>query len=249
MADSKRKIEISVLNGRVKLFQPEKGFRTSIDSVMLAAACPARKNDSILDMGCGVGSVGLCVFSRVRDISLTGIDVQDLSIKLAVKNAQINGFKAKFILSDIREYVVDNDDRYNHIVCNPPYMEIGKHLVSPNAHKAISNGHIDDDIEIEDWVRAALRLLKSGGCFTMIHRADMVDRIIKAMGKSFGAIEIIPLWPKMGFDAKRVIIRAIKDRKTPMKLHYGIVLHESCGKYTSKADEILRDGRGLYVED
>ena len=249
MADSKKKNEISVLNGRVKLFQPEKGFRTSIDSVMLAAACPARKGDNILDMGCGVGSVGLCVFSRVRDIILTGIDVQNLSIELAIKNAKANDVNAKFILSDVREYKVDNVDRYDHIVCNPPYMELGKHLVSPNAHKALSNGHIDGDIEIKDWVSAALRLLKSGGCFTMIHRADTVDRIIKAMGESFGAIEIIPLWPKVGFDAKRVIVRAIKDRKTPMKLHYGIVLHEACGKYTSKADEILRDCRGLYVED
>ena len=63
----------------------------------------------------------------------------------------------------------------------------------------------------------------------------------------FGAIEIIPLWSRAGIEAKRVIIRAIKDRKTPARIHAGLVLHELDGSYTEAADAVLRDGRIVRV--
>lgn len=79
----------------------------------------------------------------------------------------------------------------------------------------------------------------------MIHRADMVDKIIQGLGRKFGAIEIMPLYPKIGQEAKRVIIRAIKDRKTSARLHAGIILHQENGGYTTAADAILRDGAAI----
>ena len=78
----------------------------------------------------------------------------------------------------------------------------------------------------------------------MIHRADQVDRIVQALGKRFGATEIIPLWPRQGEEAKRVIVRTRKNRKTPARLHPGIVLHDESGAYTDQADAILR-GRAV----
>jgi tRNA1(Val) A37 N6-methylase TrmN6 len=74
----------------------------------------------------------------------------------------------------------------------------------------------------------------------MIHRADMVDDIILAMGKRFGAIEILPLWPKVGREAKRVIIRARKNRRSPARISAGLVLHNEDGGYTTEAEKILR---------
>lgn len=79
----------------------------------------------------------------------------------------------------------------------------------------------------------------------MIYPASGTDRILRALGKKFGAIDIIPLWPRAGVPAKRVIIRAIKDRKTPSSLHYGLVLHEANGSYTQAAEAILRSGQAL----
>jgi len=87
--------------------------------------------------------------------------------------------------------------------------------------------------------------MKPGGSLSVIHRADQTDKIIQAMGKRFGAIEIIPLWPKIGVDAKRVIIRAIKDRKTPSMIRSGLVLHENDGGYTKGADLILKSAMPL----
>lgn len=236
--------EIHVLDHRVRLLQPADGFRTSLDSVMLAAACPAQRGETLLDLGCGVGGAGFCVLARVPGTCFTGVDIQADHIDLAVQNIALNNMKerAKFFAGDIRSFTVKE---FNHVICNPPYLDAGTHTPSPSTPKATALYHADEDISVKDWVDAGFRNLKNGGSFTIIHRADHTDKIIQSFGKKFGAIEIIPLWPRTGETAKRVIIRALKNRKTPAKIHAGLVLHNIDGSYTEAADKILRGGDAI----
>ena len=263
--------KIHVLNRRVRLLQPDGGFRTSLDSVMLAAACPAQSGETVLDLGCGVGGAGFCVMARVPGVRLTGIELQRGYVDLAVGNAALNGH-ADFIHGDIRDFHAGA--LFDHVICNPPYLEAGTHTVAQDEGRAMALGHQrpphpnplpvgergqDSDgsdlsapsplrgegrgegaLTLKDWIDCAFRSLKSRGSLTIIHRADAVDRIIMALGKRFGATEIIPLWPYAGEAAKRVIVRSVKDRRSPATLHPGIVLHDENGS-TAQAEAILRD--------
>lgn len=235
-----RSEEIFVLNKRVRLLQPPKGFRTSLDSVMLAAACPAKTGDHVLDMGTGVGGATFCLFKRVG-CQITGIELQSEYAELAIKNIPLNDAdnKVAFIKSDIRDY--KSETLFDHIICNPPYFEAGGHTISPDALRAHALGHQDEEMSVKDWIDAGFKNLKSGGSLTMIHQASMTDDIIQALGRRFGAVEIIPLWPHAGEAAKRVVIRARKDRQTPCTLHPGLILHRPEGGYTAETEAILRD--------
>lgn len=206
---------------------------------MLAAACKANDGETVLDLGCGVGGAGFCVLERVADTKLTGIDIQEDHVDLARENIALNKMdgRAEFFCSDVREY---KGTRFDHVICNPPYLDAGKHLPSPSKAKATALYHDEENISVKDWIDCAFHHVKSGGTFTMIHRADQTDKIIQGLGKRFGAVEIISLWPRVGEAAKRVIIRAIKDRKTPALMHPGIVLHNTDGSYTLEAENILR---------
>lgn len=250
-------VEIHVLDKKVRLLQPAKGFRTSLDSVMLAAACPVKAGEKVLDMGCGVGGAAFCVLTRVPGAQVTGVDVQADYVALARENIGLNAAegRATFLHADIRDY--RPEALFDHVICNPPYMEAGHHTPSPEAGKALANGHLtphpSSPLEgggvgggLKDWIDAGFHALKAGGSLTIIHRADVTDKIIFALGKRFGAVEIIPLWPRVGQDAKRVIVRARKGRKSPATLHAGLVLHEENGDYTAAADAVLRDGAGLF---
>ncbi len=236
--------EIHVLNHRVILLQAPGGFKTSLDSVMLAAACPAKNGDSVLDLGCGVGGAGFCVLVRVPGTTLAGVEIQADHAALAVQNIALNKMegRAEFFTGDVRNF---RHDEFNHVICNPPYMDAGTHTPSPSAAKATALYHSDENLTVKDWVDAGFRNLKNGGSFTIIHRADHTDKIIQALGARFGAVEIIPLYPRTGEAAKRVIIRALKNRKSPAKIHAGIVLHEADGSYTQAADRVLRDAAAI----
>lgn len=242
--------EITVLGQKVRLLQPaEGGFRTSLDSVMLAAACPAQNGDHVLDLGCGVGGASFCLLHRVPSIKLTGIEWEQTYLDLARQNAVLNGAenKANFVHSDIRDYIVEGTKPiYDHVMVNPPFSEAGEHMVSPDPIKAKALGHShEDDLSLDDWIDAAHRLVKSKGSFTIIYPTAGTDKIIRAMGKRFGAVEIIPLWPRQGVDSKRVIIRAIKHRQTPSGIRAGLVLHNEDGSYTEAAESILRNAQPI----
>lgn len=237
-------VEIYVLDKTVRLLQPGQGFRTSLDSVMLAAACPVRAGQSVLDLGCGVGAVGFCILRRVPGVAITGVDVQAEYIELAERNIALNEADGvEFICGDIKDFHADG--RFDHVVSNPPFLDAGRHTPSPDAGTARARGHEDEKIGLQDWIDAGFRNLKSGGSLTLIHRADAVDRIVQGLGRRFGAVEIIPLWPRSGVAAKRVIVRAVKDRKSPAVLHPGLVLHTESGDYTAEADNILRGAQPL----
>lgn len=213
---------------------------------MLAAACPIKPGETILDAGCGVGGAGFCVLWRVENTTLTAIEWEKQYADLATENARLNGFENRttVITADIRDY--EANKRADHVIINPPYLEAGRHTPSPDAIRAQALGHQEEDLELEDWIKAAHKLVKSNGSVTIIYPAFGTDKIIQAMGRKFGAVEIFPLFPRAGDDAKRVIIRAIKDRQTGSKIHAGLVLHQEDGAYTAETERALRDGIRLF---
>ncbi len=241
-------VEIQVLDKRVRLLQPADGaFRTSLDSVMLAAACPAKSGDHVLDLGCGVGGASFCLTYRCPEIRLSGVEWEQVYFDLAQQNAALNGVsdRSEFYCCDIRDFEVPQKPIYDQVMLNPPFREARDHTPSPHELRAKAHGHQEEELSLEDWIKVAHRLLKNGGGITIIYPASGTDRIIRGLGKMFGAVEIIPLWPRVGVEAKRVIIRAIKDRKTPARIHAGLVLHEADGSYTTQADQVLRESREI----
>ena len=66
-------VETGLLGGRMRLTQPAGGYRVAIDPLFLAASCPARPRDRVLDVGCGVGAAALALALRVPGVDVEGI--------------------------------------------------------------------------------------------------------------------------------------------------------------------------------
>ena len=230
--------EVYVLDKSVRLLQPENGFKSAIDAVLLAAACPVKSGQRLLDLGCGVGTVGFCVLERIK-VHVTAVDIEPAFIELGNKNNELNNKSIEFINEDIRNF--SPEQCFDHAVCNPPFLESGTYVTSPKEKVAVARGHQDTDLSIHDWINAGAKNLLQGGSLTLIHRADALDRILVSMDQRFGDIEIIPFWPKEGSAAKRIIVRAKKGRKSPLKILPGITLHDAGGDYTNAAQAILRE--------
>jgi tRNA1(Val) A37 N6-methylase TrmN6 len=237
--------EIHVLNQKVRLLQPARGFRTSMDSVLLAAASPAKRTEKVLDLGCGVGGASFCLLWREPNLRLTGIDIQEEYIHLAQQNARLNqcSTEVHFKVEDVRNYRCCEDiGAYDHIICNPPFYEAGHHTLSPQESLAKSRGHTISELDLKDWIDSAFHNLKSKGSLTLIHQASQMDRLIQYLGKRFRRTDIFPIYSKVNEPAKRVIIRAFKDRHSPLTLHPGIIMHTADGSESPEARLLLRDG-------
>ena len=88
--------------------------------------------------------------------------------------------------------------------------------------------------------------LKPMGRLVMIHRADRVSEILGAVrAVDAGDIRILPILPKAGEPARRVIVDAGKGRRSPDTLFAGFVLHEADGGFTAAADAVLRNAAPL----
>lgn len=230
--------ETTLLGGRVRILQPMEGLRAGLDAVMVAAAVPAKPGERVIDLGCGTGAAGLCVRARV-DARLTGFDIQEELVALARQSAALNRWDATFMTGDVRDKAALAPDHFDHAVCNPPYMQAGAWYDTPDKMRSKQLGEQVGDATLADWVDCLQRILKPGGSLSLIHRADHADKIIQALGTRFGGLELLPLYPHEGEVASRIVIRALKNRKSPVRLYPGIVLHESDGRWTQRADDVL----------
>lgn len=236
----------SVLGGRVTLHQPALGYRVAIDPILLAAACPAKPGERVVDLGCGVGTAALCLARRVADARCTGIDLQSELAALANRNARENGLadRVTFIVGDILDRTLPiYAGPADHVIVNPPYLRRGAATPSENPIKALAN--IEGDADLAAWVAAAAKATRSGGTITFIHRADRLPELLALLGSRCGGIAILPLHPKAGAAAHRAIVSGRLDQRLPAILLPGLVLHESDGSFSALLQRILRDGAAL----
>jgi len=240
--------EDGFLNGRLRILQPEKGFRAGIDSVFLAATIPCEPGETIFEAGIGTGVAALCLAARVQNIKITGVEMSGRYAMIGQKNAVNNGFEAsiRYITGDIkdamRQDLVDwpPHGSFNHAFANPPFFDDSKIFKSPSPLKAAANGFGPQDLEL--WVKVLATMVANRGTVTFVHRADAMGRLLTAMESRFGDIRVAPLHARQGMAATRVIIQGVKHSKGPLQLLPGLVLHEDGNQFTPEANAILRDG-------
>ena len=236
------------LGGKLKIKQPAKGYRIGIDTVLLASATKPRDNAKVLDLGCGVGGVSLCLLSNHPNISVVGIDLDGDLIKVAKENNLASGFEKRFkpllgSVLDPPKSLVHNT--FDVVVTNPPYLARDTSNPSPENRKISS--HIETEVDLADWLRFSAKFLRPRGVISLIHRADRLDHILALMRMKFGGLVVCPLWPKAGHPAKRVIIFGTKGSASPIKIMPGIILHNDDGSYTTSVLSVLT-GKTLLAD-
>lgn len=240
--------EDGFLGGRLRVLQPEKGYRAGIDAVFLAACIPCGPGETLMETGIGTGVAALCILSRMPTVHITGVEIAARHAMLAEENARRNNFadNIRIIHGDVKDCLRRDlaqwpaPGSFNHVFANPPYHEHEKVQPSPNVLKAQSHAFGQADLEL--WIKVMHTMVTLRGTCTLVHRAESLGHILAAMNDRFGDIRVAPLYARAGMAASRVIVQGIKGSRAPLQLLPGLVLHAEGNQFSAEAESILREG-------
>lgn len=163
------------LAGAWWIFQLRGGHRYATDDVLTAweASCARSGATRVLDMGSGVGSVGLMTLLRLSSVArLTSVEIQERSVALARKSVVHNGLGDRVDVrhGDLRDAgVFAPGETFDLIAANPPYIDPARGMRSPNPQRA--NARLELNGDVFDYCCAAARLLDDDGRFCFCHAA------------------------------------------------------------------------------
>jgi tRNA1(Val) A37 N6-methylase TrmN6 len=233
--------ESGVLGGRLRLLQPERGYRAGLDAALLAAACDAGPGARVLEPGCGVGAALLAAAARRPEACFAGLERDPAAAALARRNVELNGLAARveILQGDVaRGFRTLARAPFDAALANPPYFDDPSALRAPAPERR--GAWIADD-GLAAWTAFLLKAVREGGTITLIHRAERLGEILGLLTAKAGSFQIRPIHPFADVPAKRVLVRAVKTGKAPLRLLPALVLHPRDGaKHTAEAEAILR---------
>ncbi len=239
------------LDGRLQVLQPRKGYRAGIDGVLLAAAVQPEPGARVLDVGAGVGIVGLCLARRLPQVRITMVERDPGLAGLARQNVDRNGFgdRARIILADVTRPLADCPElagaagTCDHVLAYPPFLVEGRGTAAGDGVKAQANAMPEG--ALDQWVRLMATMARPDGHIGLIHRADALPEVLDALAGRFGGAAILPLHPRPGASASRILVRAVKGSRAPLQLLPGLALHGTGNDFRPEIAAVLRDGAPL----
>lgn len=238
--------EDGLLNGRIRLRQPERGYRAGLDAALLAAACDTKPGQRAIEAGCGGGGALLAAAARRPESLFTGVERDPKALRLARENIALNGLadRVSVVEGDVAvRFSILGLEPFDAAFSNPPFFDDPDSLRGPSPERR-SAWMADDGLEA--WIGFLSKAVKEGGSITIIHRADRLSDLLALLGEKSGSVQILPVHPFADAPAKRVLVRAIKTGKAPLKILPPLVLHDrEGGKHRPEVDAILRGEAAL----
>ena len=239
------------LDGRLTILQPKDGYRAAMDPVLLAAAIPAKAGELALELGCGAGVAGLCLAHRVPGLHVTGLEVQAPYADLARRNADRNDLPLTVIDGNLA-HLPDalRHSAFDHVLANPPYFPKGGGTPARDGGREMAQR---EALPLADWLRIGLKRLRPGGWLTVIQSADRLPDLLSGLGPGTGSTVILPIAPRSGRPAGRVILQTRKGGRGAFRLLAPLVIHDGTTHLRDGDDQstaaraILRDAKPLAL--
>lgn len=237
------------LGGRLQLSQPRHGFRAGLDSVLLGAAVRAGTG-RLLELGAGVGTASLVALELGRAGSAMLAEREPLALELARNNVTDNGLSERAEVAavdveasaEVRRGAGLADNAFDAVIANPPFFALG--TLAPDGGRAAAR-HMPAD-RLAQWARVAAAAARAGGEVNFIYPADRLGAVLAALEPRFGALAVLPLSPRPGEAASRVLVRGIKGSRAPLTLLASRPLHGDDGRaFAPEFDAIFRGNAAL----
>jgi tRNA1Val (adenine37-N6)-methyltransferase len=201
---------LDAISGRFRIFQLRKGHRFSTDDLLTAwygtTWVPSARR--VLDLGSGIGSVGMIAAWRLQGARFVTIEAQADSVRLARKSADYNGLLDRYEIrhGDFRDpAILAADDRFDLVLGSPPYFPVGTGLEADHPQKVACRFELRGDIG--DYCRVAARHLAAGGLFACVFPED--QRLRGAQAAAGARLAIVRTRPVVFREGEPPLVRLL----------------------------------------
>jgi tRNA1(Val) A37 N6-methylase TrmN6 len=231
----------------MKIIQSPSVFSFSMDAVLLAkfVYVPIQKGN-LIDLCSGNGVIPLFLSLRTKG-TITGVEIQERLYDMAIRSIEYNGLqdRIQMIHDDIKEMAKKlGYGKFDVVTCNPPYFLTPSHEeINLNEHLAIARHEIM--CTLEDAIRTSSQLVRPGGKVAFVHRPGRLLDIITLMREyRLEPKRIQFVYPKLGKEANTLLIEAIKDGKSDLKILPPLFVYNEESEYTAEIKEVLYGKKG-----
>ncbi|NWF94137.1 MAG: tRNA1(Val) (adenine(37)-N6)-methyltransferase [Syntrophaceae bacterium] len=213
-------------DGKLQILQKRRGYRFSIDAILLGQFIRIRRNEKAIDLGTGCGILPLLLSHTTKACSFVAVEIQKDLAELAKKNVLLNHLdhRISILNQDFRDLKkIFSAGSYDVVISNPPYRRFRTGRVNPLMEKAIARHEIEGTIE--DLISIASYLLPSKGrCYLIYSASRAVDLLfnLRSQGLEPKRIQFVHPHPDEG--AKFILVESIKASGVELKVLKPLIL-------------------------
>ena len=226
--------------GIVSILQPKKGFRFTLDSLLLADFCRIKPRDRILEPGAGTGIVSILLAKKFTSARFVVVEFEAQSYSLLCANIERNGLVDHIVPIDRDIRNLNRSiapDTFDVIVANPPYTKSGSGRASPSPER--QRARHDQAASLDDWLNLK-GLLKNRGRFFLVFPAGRAAEMLSLLRKhDLEPKRLRAVHPARNKPASLILIEAVKGSGIGLEIVSPLTVHEAGGIYT---DEM----KGIY---
>jgi len=240
MTTAKDYTEDTLFDGRIRCLQHRRGYRFSVDAVLLGNFIQPKPGDRILDLGCGCGIIPLILAYRWSKVSITGLEIQPGLTSLAKKNVALNDWQERIeiVQGDLKEIEKHVEaGSFDWVVSNPPYRRPGSGRVNMVSERAFARH--EQLADLVNVTKAANWAAKKKGRVTFIYPASRGASVILELKKAgLEPKKMLSIFSYPGSTASLLIIEAVKQGGEEMVILPPLyVYQERDGEYSREMAE------------
>lgn len=231
----------ALFDGALRLRQSLRGYRFSLDALLLACFATVRPGAPAADLGSGNGVIALVLAHLYPWLSVTAVELQGAMARRARENVRLNGFakRVRVLCGDVRAIKeIAAPQSHGAVLCNPPYRTPTSGRISPNREKQLARQEIEGGLD--DFVRAGAYLLAQHGKMALVYPARRSVDLLEAMrraGIEPKRLRMVQSFP--GAEASLVLVEGVKGGRSGIEVPAPLVVYDKGKQYSAEVARSL----------